>query len=266
MATKDVRLLQHELAESFALQDKKVCLNYLRNFKPVNWNLDYRYLEEFGINEEAHKHYLSEYLTGNFAGSESRGELYEGAVCATTASLCGLETALYQNNEEKARNARKWILMLHGFLLSQSGIPVIYSGDELGQLNDYSYHFDSARANDARNLYAGKFDWKKVRMSHDNEIYQGLKKLRRIRSEHDVFVALADCWILEPHNEHILALGRYYQEEKLLALFNFSDQEETAWLGESETYVDLLTGEELNAEEVRIQPGDFRWLYLRYSE
>ena len=30
--------------------------------------------------------------------------------------------------------------MLHAYMLSQSGIPVIYSGDEIGQENDYTYH------------------------------------------------------------------------------------------------------------------------------
>ena len=30
-------------------------------------------------------------------------------------------------------------------MLSQSGIPVIYSGDEIGQLNDYSYREDPKR-------------------------------------------------------------------------------------------------------------------------
>ena len=29
--------------------------------------------------------------------------------------------------------------MLNAYLFIQSGIPVIYSGDEIGQVNDYSY-------------------------------------------------------------------------------------------------------------------------------
>lgn len=31
---------------------------------------------------------------------------------------------------------------LHAFMLSQSGTPVIYSGDEIGQVNEYSYKDD----------------------------------------------------------------------------------------------------------------------------
>ena len=30
-------------------------------------------------------------------------------------------------------------VMLHAYMFMQSGIPVLYSGDEIGQVNDYSY-------------------------------------------------------------------------------------------------------------------------------
>ena len=44
-------------------------------------------------------------------------------------------------------------------MLSQSGIPVIYSGDEIGQLNDYSYREDPEKAEDSRYLHRGDFNW-----------------------------------------------------------------------------------------------------------
>lgn len=44
-------------------------------------------------------------------------------------------------------------------MLSQSGIPVIYSGDEIGQVNDYSYKDDPDKAVDSRYLHRGEFNW-----------------------------------------------------------------------------------------------------------
>ena len=38
--------------------------------------------------------------------------------------------------------AVRYDITLHAFMFSQSGIPVIYSGDEIGQVNDYSYKDD----------------------------------------------------------------------------------------------------------------------------
>ena len=34
-------------------------------------------------------------------------------------------------------------VMLHAYMFMQSGIPVLYSGDEIGQINDYSYKDNS---------------------------------------------------------------------------------------------------------------------------
>ena len=50
--------------------------------------------------------------------------------------------------------------MLHAYMFTQSGIPVIYSGDEVGQLNNYMYHADINKKFDSRYLHRGKFDWK----------------------------------------------------------------------------------------------------------
>ena len=79
-------------------------------------------------------------------GSDARGELYnddpvlqDARLCGTTASLCGLEAAGFEQNEEKTAQAIQRIEMLNAYLFIQSGIPVIYSGDEIGQVNDYSY-------------------------------------------------------------------------------------------------------------------------------
>ena len=159
--------------------------------------------------------------------------------------------------------------MLHAFLLTQSGIPVLYSGDEIGQLNDYSYHEDPLKKDDSRYLHRGKFDWNLAAMRKDPSTRQGmlferLMQLIELRQSHRVFDAHADTWVLEPYNDSILALGRYYEGEKLLALFNFSENDQTAWLNEPEVYTDLLTGEETRAEAVAMKPHEFRWLLKTY--
>ena len=46
--------------------------------------------------------------------------------------------------------AVRYDITLHAFMLSQSGIPVIYSGDEIGQVNDYSYKDDPEKSDDSR--------------------------------------------------------------------------------------------------------------------
>ena len=161
--------------------------------------------------------------------------------------------------------------MLHAFLFTQSGIPVLYEGDEVGQLNDYTYHDDPDKKEDSRYLHRGKLDWNIVEQRHDlstpqARIYQGILSLEKIRKKHDLFEADADTWIVETYNDHILGIGRYARGEKLIALFNFSEYEQVAWINEEEDYIDLLTEEEVIARGVKVPGHDFLWLYHSYRE
>lgn len=275
VATKDVRLMKHQLGQVFALPKQYTFLNYLRCHDDIGWGLDYDFLRQFGIEEVAHKRFLNDFFRGYFYGSDSRGELYnddprlgDARFCGTTASLCGIEAAEYEGNSWKLDRAIRLHIMLHAFLLTQSGIPVIYSGDEIGQLNDYSYHDDPYKQEDSRYLHRGDFSWgaaagREDRESREGRIFHSIKRLRELRSLHRVFLSDADTWIVETYNDHVLGIGRYYKGEKLIALFNFSPQDETAWINEPEDYIDLMTGKGREARAVGIAANDFVWLYMK---
>lgn len=277
VATKDVRLLKHQLGTVFALPKQYVFLNYLRCHDDIGWGLDYDYLRQFGMEEVPHKKYLNDYLKGAWPGSDSRGELYnddprlgDARLCGTTASLAGIEAADYELNKEKLIRYVRLDLMLHAFLLTQSGIPVLYSGDEIGQLNDYTYHNEPHKAEDSRYLHRGNLDWnsvarRKKKGSREELIFDGIRKLTRLRNSHKVFENAADTWIVETWNDHILGIGRYYRGEKLIALFNFSDRDETAWINETEEYTDMITGEAREAKAVNIPAYGFVWLLTHFK-
>lgn len=278
VATHDVRLMRHQLESVFALPKEYTFLNYLRCHDDIGWGLDYAFLRQFGIDEVAHKKYLNDYLTGKWYGSDSRGELYnddprlgDARLTGTTASLCGIEAAEYERNQWKLDRYIRFDIMLHAFLLTQSGIPVLYSGDEIGQLNDYSYHDDPLKWDDSRYLHRGNLHWDEVAMRNDpktrqGRIFQGLRQLEKIRNTYEVFDSAADTWLIEPYNDHILGIGRYYNGEKLIALFNFSENDETAWINEMEDYTDLITGAPRAAKAVGIPAYDFVWLMTSFKK
>ena len=64
-------------------------------------------------------------------------------------------------------------LMLHAFMFTLSGIPVLYSGDEIGMENDLSYHNDPYKADDSRYLHRGKMDWNKAELRQDLSTTEG---------------------------------------------------------------------------------------------
>jgi len=273
VATKDARLLRRQMDIINSLPKDYVFLNYLRCHDDIGWGLDYEWLKQFGVEEVAHKRYLSDFFTGKFPGSFGRGELYnddptsgDARQCGTTASLCGVEKAAYERNEEELKKAVRFDLTLHAYMLTQAGIPVIYSGDEIGQENDYTYHEDQKKWEDSRYLHRGHFQWDKEQLRHtegtvQNEIFQGLDKLEKIRSSHPVFEADAASWTIDSWDDSILALAKAKGEEKLVALFNFSEYDKVAWINENDgMYQDLITGREMEARGVQIPAYGCYWL------
>ena len=215
-------------------------------------------------------------MTGKWPGSFARGELYnddptlgDARLCGTTASLCGIQAAREHRDADKLETAIRRDLMLHAFIFSLSGLPVLYSGDEIAQENDVFYHNDPYKAEDSRYLHRGDLDWSKAALRHDaasveGRIFEGLRTLERFRAEHDAFDDQADVWLLETGNEHVLGIGRYFAGEQLLALFNFSDTQQQAYVDDPKSYDDALTGESRTAMTVTIPAGGFRWLIHQF--
>lgn len=287
LATRDVRLLAHQMEQVCKLPGNCFFQNYLRCHDDIGWGLDFAFLGQFGIGEVAHKKYLNEWFTGKWPGSWARGELYNDAAdlgdartCGTTASLCGLESGILEALDNKGGEALKrgidCDLMLHAWLFTQTGIPVIYSGDEIGQLNDYSYHEDPAHWEDSRYLHRGKFDFglaalRKKKGMMQQVIYDGLQHLKNVRAKYDVFRSDANVYVYYTGDDRVMGLMREYEGQTLVGLFNFSEHPADVKLyppdeAESLTWVDILTDAEHGPEEgerytdVHLEGYGFCWM------
>ena len=278
VATADVRLLRHQLGQVFALPRQYCFLNYLRCHDDIGWGLDYGFLWQFGMAEVPHKKYLNDYLTGKWPGSPARGELYnddprlgDARLCGTTASLCGVESARYEKDEAKLDWALRMDVMLHAYMFTLSGIPVLYSGDEVAQENDYGYHEDPLKAADSRYLHRGDMDWERAAQrkrpgTPEQRVFDALRQLETLRAAHRVFDGGADVWIINTRSDSVLGIGRYFKGEKLVALFNFAADERTVNIDELGEYIDLLTGESADKWHVTLPAGGFVWLLCDFDK
>ena len=274
IATKNVGLLKRQMDQVCALPKDYVFLNYLRCHDDIGWGLDYDWLAQFGIDEVAHKKFLNDYFTGKGYNSDSRGELYnddqrlgEARLCGTTASLSGLEAGQYEANADKIEQAIACDLMLHGYLLAQSGIPVLYSGDEIGQTNDYTYKNDPDKCADSRYLHRGNFPWDKVENKDPvaMKIFDALRHMEDIRASHDVFSCNANVYTIETGCASVLGIVREYAGHELRAFFNFSNMDQLIWTmpdDQADIYTDLISGKTLR-ELGAVMPRYGCWWFYR---
>ena len=273
VATREVDLLKKQLDIVSRLPKDYTFLNYLRCHDDIGWGLDYPTLAAQGKGEPEHKEYLNAYFQGYAGNSNSRGELYnndpitrDARFCATTASMCGIEKAGFEQDEEAMERAIRFDLTLHAYMFMQSGIPVLYSGDEIGQVNDYTYKDDPHKAEDSRYIHRGAMRWDLAENIDDpttveGKMFQGLSKLELKRKSEKAFMSNADMWTIETYDPSILCIGRYYDGDKVIGLFNFSEFDKTAWINEEDGYyTDMFTGEALEARAVNIPAYGFYWL------
>ena len=273
VATRNVKLLKRQLDIVNGLPKEYVFLNYLRCHDDIGWGLDYATLQAEGFGERSHKQYLNDYFQGYAGDSTSRGELYnadpvtgDARFCGTTASMCGIEKAGFEQDEAAMERAVRMDLMLHAYMFMQSGIPVLYSGDEIGQVNDYTYKEDPNKAADSRYIHRGAMNWKLAENRKDpdtveGKMFQGLAQLEQIRRSEKVFMTEADTWTIETWDDAVLCIGRYFEGEKLIGLFNFSEYDRTAWIKEADgEYVDLLTGSKIQPVDVKMPAYGFFYM------
>ena len=126
-------------------------------------------IAQAGYDPISHRQFLIQYFSGQFKDSAARGLLFaqnpknnDARISGTLTSLIGLETALELKDEYLIDLNIRHILLLHSMILSFGGIPLIYYGDEIGTINDYSYVENLSKTNDTRWAHRPRIDWQRA--------------------------------------------------------------------------------------------------------
>lgn len=262
LANGDTRLLKAQIDALDALPENCWFVNYLRCHDDIGWGLDEPKEWELGIDPFRHKEFLYHFYEGSVPGSWSMGELYnydaasgDARSCGTTASLCGIEKALYTHDKPSLERGIDRDLLMHKAMAFLRGFPMLNCGDEIAQLNGWDYKEDPDRVEDSRNLHRSKFNWRAAEKRNEpgtlqNRLWEGMAELRRMR---DDLCFAPDAWVTtwDTHNQSVLAIVRKAGDAVLLGLFNFSQADQTAYLDSIEG-VALPGSETLKPYEARI--------------
>jgi amylosucrase len=180
-------------------------------------------------------------------------------ISGTTASLAGLESGEH--------GAVERILLGHSIVMSTGGIPLIFLGDEVGQLNDYGYMNDPSKWDDSRWVNRPHYPQDRYDQSSDpntvpGKIYAGFQQLIKLRKSTEAFAG-GRLVGFRTHNGRVLGYQRIGTESTVVCLVNFDDHAQ--WVGREvfqfKEAVDLVQGCKIGLDEgIHLRPHQYVWL------
>ena len=284
LATREVKLLDHSMRSRFRLPQGTAWVNYLRSHDDIGWTFDDNDARWEWIDPSGHRTFLNQFYIGRFPGSFARGMPFQenpatgdARVSGTMASLAGLEQAIQSADEQQIELAVRRILMLYSIILSIGGIPLIYLGDEVGTLNDYSFAHDPHKAGDSRWVHRPKTDWAwQERVQNDpgsphGRIFAELVRLIELRKQEPA-IYNSDTEFVETGNGHLFGYVRHGGGQRLFVVANLSehaqemDANQLRAYGAGYRFSDLVSGQMLTAERpLRLEPYQCVWLHAVLS-
>lgn len=278
LATREIRLLRHSMSYRYQIPADCAWVNYIRVHDDIGWTFDDGDAAALGINGFDHRRFLNALYTGRFPGSFARGLPFQenprtgdARISGTLASLAGLEEALHKDDPQLLDLAICRIHLLYAIIFSMGGIPLIYLGDEVGTLNDYSYRNDPAKAEDSRWVHRPTIDWEQVARRRDpstveGRIFSGLQRLIGLRQSTPI-LAGHEMEVIYLDNDHVFAFVRIHEAGRLLVVANFTERVQTVdgnslrLHGLGYHFHDLISDQPVNAQtDLYLGPYQVMWL------
>ena len=273
LASGDARLMAAALERFPAKPPSTAWGTYLRCHDDIGWAIDDGDAASQGLNGAAHRTFLSDYYSGTFSGSSARGMVFQfnpatndRRISGSAASLAGLEVALEKGDEALIAGALEKLLLGHALVLGFGGIPLLYMGDELAMLNDYSFENDPEHAQDNRWVHRPRMDWREADKRHqpftvEGRMFGGLQKLIEVRKKLPQLHASLEPKVRWQDNKHLLILERTHPLGRLVQVYNFSEwsQPLPTWLLGMQNPYDHLSGYNLGGT-LELAPYGRMWV------
>lgn len=284
IATKETVMMRKSLEDITDKPDATTWINYVRCHDDIGLGYDDRFIHEMGWSPQAHRRFLLDYYCQGLDWSPSNGQIFmhnpktgDGRITGSAASLLGLEKALKKKDAKEVAKALDKMILLHGLVLAYGGIPMIYAGDELAALNDYSYLKEPGKKNDSRWVNRPKHNWKEIEKalgktkSPEFQIFNRLRKLIELRKANPCLADRNNITLLEIGNPHVFAFERTASQSKgIIAIGNFHETQQaidTSFLvnlgyAHSGSLHELIRGKKIKLSSglLELQPYELLWL------
>ncbi len=278
LATRSTDFLRQTMNKQFPLPPGCAWVNYLRSHDDIGWGFADEDATEMGLDPADHRYFLNLFYLGRFPGSFATGlpfnfnpRTLDMRISGMTASLAGLEKAVKLDDAAYRATAIQRIIMIYSLILSAGGIPLIYLGDEIGTINDYSYRNDPSKKDDSRWVHRPFAQPERYEHRHDpstdeGQIFAALLHLIHLRKQTPI-LADGETYFLYTGNSHVLG---YTRHNSLLVLANFTEFPQQISISALQNVwppirsaVDLVSDMPINGETLQLAPYQFMWLVQR---
>ncbi len=238
LATQDARLATRSLSRMRPIPADTSWVTYVRCHDDIGWAVDDGDAAAVGYNGFQHRRFLNDFYSGRFPGSFARGELFQenpatgdARISGSTASLCGIEKALDEDDAAALAVAVRRFVLMHAVSYAFGGVPLLYMGDELALRNDPGYLADPARADDNRWLHRPPMDWKAAERRTDPEtleclIHSWTRRLAQARKSTLALRTGGESEVIDGGDGRVLAWRRRHPRSgTFVGLANFSTED-----------------------------------------
>lgn len=238
LATGDVRLTVRALQQLPQTPASTAWITYVRCHDDIGWAISDEDAGAVGLDGYAHRAFLSDWFAGGFPGSPATGLVFQEnpatgdrRISGATAALVGLERATADGagpGDGAVDLAVARLLLVHAVVMAWGGVPVVWSGDEVGQPGDVAWADEPGHEADNRWVHRPRADDGRLAQRHDpstvaGAVFAGLRHLARTRASLPHLHAATPSQALDVEDPGVLAVLRRHPEGDLLCLANVTD-------------------------------------------
>ena len=275
LAARDARLLSYAINNFAAIPTTSAWATYLRCHDDIGWAIDDADAEAIGISGPSHREFLANFFANEFEGSFARGVHFQSnpatgdrRTSGSAASLTGIEAARETGDQAALDRAIDRLISAYAIVFGFGGIPLLYMGDELGQLNDHSFLDDPTKAEDNRWIHRPAMDWDRVKRARNKEgvegaIFAAFKSLIKARQRLGSLHAATGAEVSTLADGSVLVIRRKHASGDLIQIYNLSESThyiERGSLLQANMY-EHISAQEMHFEHtVAVAPYSSWWL------